>query len=317
MAGVPLVALDMVPSHGKHAGKDIAVIFFNTVKNYNIQEKVQGITLDNASANTSFIRQLGTLMRSENIEFDVEDQHFRCFSHIINLAVQDILKLIKFDVENSSFKDLYTDENEVSDNESFSDDSSDYDHADDNVLSNSVAKIRVICKKVRYSEQLKNKLKLFCEAAGIKFINLILDVRTRWDSSYDMIDTAFRMKKALIMLLDNCNELAKLKMSEYEWAYLQQIMKFLKNFKFVSKLLAYEKNVTLPSVVVAFNVLIDKLESVIFELDSKSHRSIVDETLLLAFQAGRDKLLKHYKKCNWIYCISLILDPRHKIECFD
>lgn len=30
-----------------------------------------------------------------------------------------------------------------------------------------------------------------------------------------------------------------------------------------------------------------------------------------------DKLIKHYCKCNWIYCISLILDPKHKVEGFD
>ena len=28
-------------------------------------------------------------------------------------------------------------------------------------------------------------------------------------------------------------------------------------------------------------------------------------------------MLKHYKKSNWIYCTSLILDPRHKAQTFD
>ena len=74
---------------------------------------------------------------------------------------------------------------------------------------------------------------------------------------------------------------------------------------------------TLPTVVLAFNMLVDKIESIIFNLNNKLDRNIQDETLLLAVQAGRDKLLKHYRKCNWIYCISLILDPRHKTEGFD
>ena len=34
-------------------------------------------------------------------------------------------------------------------------------------------------------------------------------------------------------------------------------------------------------------------------------------------QVGRDKIIKHYKKANWIYCVALILDPRHKLEAFD
>lgn len=33
-------------------------------------------------------------------------------------------------------------------------------------------------------------------------------------------------------------------------------------------------------------------------------------------QAGKDKMLKHYIKTNWIYCVVLILDPEHKFETF-
>ena len=28
-------------------------------------------------------------------------------------------------------------------------------------------------------------------------------------------------------------------------------------------------------------------------------------------------MVKHYRKTNWVYCVSLILDPRHKLETFD
>lgn len=68
--------------------------------------------------------------------------------------------------------------------------------------------------------------------------------------------------------------------------------------------------------VIGFNMLLDKIESLITTLDNKVDRDLVDENVLLAFQAGRDKLLKHYRKTNWNYCTALILDPRHKIETF-
>ena len=29
------------------------------------------------------------------------------------------------------------------------------------------------------------------------------------------------------------------------------------------------------------------------------------------------KILKHYCKTNWVYCLTLILDPRHELEAFD
>lgn len=53
------------------------------------------------------------------------------------------------------------------------------------------------------------------------------------------------------------------------------------------------------------------------QLDSKIERTEVDEQLILGFQAARDKMLKHYTKTNWIYCTTLILDPKDKLETFD
>jgi len=70
-------------------------------------------------------------------------------------------------------------------------------------------------------------------------------------------------------------------------------------------------------VVIGINLLLDKLESWIQELDNKNNRCAVDEQLIFALQSARDKILKHYRKSNWMYCVSLILDPRHKIETFD
>lgn len=64
-------------------------------------------------------------------------------------------------------------------------------------------------------------------------------------------------------------------------------------------------------------MLSDSIEKQIFELDKKIDRNEIDICLLTTFQAGRDKMLKHYSKTNWIYCAALILDPRHKIETFD
>lgn len=85
----------------------------------------------------------------------------------------------------------------------------------------------------------------------------------------------------------------------------------------MSTKLGGEKYVTLPLVIVSFNLLLDKIESMVIQLDEKPNRCEVDERLILGFQAARDKMLKHYKKSNWIYCSSLILDPRHKAQTFD
>lgn len=67
---------------------------------------------------------------------------------------------------------------------------------------------------------------------------------------------------------------------------------------------------TLPSVIVAFNLLLDRIEKAIEKLGDDN------ADLINAFEAGKEKLLKHFRKTNWIYCISLILDPRHKTKRF-
>lgn len=64
------------------------------------------------------------------------------------------------------------------------------------------------------------------------------------------------------------------------------------------------------------NMLLDKIEAEISNLDNKKERTAVDENLIYSFQAARDKLIKYYNKTNWIYCVVLILDPRHKKETF-
>ncbi|XP_033217288.1 uncharacterized protein LOC117173036 [Belonocnema kinseyi] len=48
----------------------------------------------------------------------------------------------------------------------------------------------------------------------------------------------------------------------------------------------------------------------------EDERTSVDEILAKALKAAVDKILKHYRKTNWIYCIVLILDPCHKVETF-
>ena len=101
-------------------------------------------------------------------------------------------------------------------------------------------------------------------------------------------------------------------------------MKFLQYFKQASETVSKETNAPLPSAVVIFNLLLEKIESINFKLQEKIDKSknsdsseYINKKLLLSFQAGLDKLAKHYQRCNWVYTMCLILDPRHKIKGFD
>lgn len=202
-------------------------------------------------------------MKERKISFCKEDQHFRCFSHIMNLAVQDTLKLINVEIPSMLLlsKDDEFDNSENGSNiftrDSFSDDKID-DKIDDNSddetndeidkdnekniqFSKVISKVRNFCKKIRKSETSTNKLKLMCEATSSNFTKLTLDVRTRWDSTYDMINNFFKLKIALKSFWNTCKEVEKYKISDSEYrimVILEQIMNFLKYFKQVTKILS-------------------------------------------------------------------------------
>lgn len=60
--------------------------------------------------------------------------------------------------------------------------------------------------KIRSSPQRRKKFAFQAEAAGLKGLNLILDVRTRWNSTHDMLERALKMREVrntiLILITD-------------------------------------------------------------------------------------------------------------------
>ena len=218
-------------------------------------------------------------------------------------------------METQSIEDNDTDDNENNDILNLDD----FEDADSGqgMWVTLIFNIRESFKKLRRSEVLLNKLESFCIASGIKYVKPLLDVKTRWNSTYAMLNVACRLKKGLVLMWDNCKELKPYKIEESGWNSLVKLLKILANFKHVSLILSSETVATLPSVVVTINLLLDNIEKIIKDLDELKNRTHADEVLLLAIQAGRDKILKHYTKTNWVYCVSLILDPRFKLEAFD
>ncbi|CAD6208000.1 GSCOCG00010277001-RA-CDS, partial [Cotesia congregata] len=124
-------------------------------------------------------------------------------------------------------------------------------------------KLRSTFIKIKKSEQLQNKLIDFCNITKTKYIKPILDVKTRWNSTHDMIEVGISLKNSLNLFWlshENNKSISMLRLNENEWLLLEQICIFLKNFKIVSKAICGEKYVTLPIVVVAFNILISDID---------------------------------------------------------
>lgn len=86
-------------------------------------------------------------MNNEGIIFNIEDQHFRCFAHIINLAVQDVLKLINVDIK-QCYNNPYSDLNEYNSSEDEHENELSDDEMNENeIFYQIINNIRNTCKK--------------------------------------------------------------------------------------------------------------------------------------------------------------------------
>jgi hypothetical protein len=85
------LVLDFVPLEGEHAGEDLCDALVVTCNRFGIPNKLLGITTDNA-ANNTLLTCLERVCRSRGIVLDKSEQHVRCVAHVVNLAVQALLR---------------------------------------------------------------------------------------------------------------------------------------------------------------------------------------------------------------------------------
>jgi hypothetical protein len=95
---------------GSHSGPRIARIAIHILDRLAITVKVRGLyfhqpvdsvlttiqaghwTLDNAEMNATFMRALGEIMRAREIPFDPDDNRIMCFPHIINICTTHVFE---------------------------------------------------------------------------------------------------------------------------------------------------------------------------------------------------------------------------------
>jgi hypothetical protein len=146
-----------------------------------ILHKLLGVTTDNAANNNTLLACLERVCHDRGIVFDKSEQHVRCVAHVVNLAVQALLR------------ELGTD---ASDGES-SPNSGDSDAVMQAGKLPCIAQLRRLVVKVRTSPQRRSDFKCQCRACGVPEKQLICDVRTRWNSTHAMIKRACELRVPL------------------------------------------------------------------------------------------------------------------------
>ena len=138
------------------------------------------ITADNAANNNTFLKELEYVCHQKEIKFDHKKNNIRYLAHVINLTVQEILKNIKAGdaQEEDELLELVSQEEQ-----------------EDDVNVEIIPKLRLLIVKICSSPQQKEKFARRCKFFSIQSLNVILDVKTRWNSTYLMLDRALKLRE--------------------------------------------------------------------------------------------------------------------------
>ncbi|KAG4070300.1 hypothetical protein HA402_014400 [Bradysia odoriphaga] len=260
--------LDFCHIEGSHSGKAFKDLFVEVLQSLEIPlQKIISITVDNVSSNDTFFEEL-----EEHLAIFGMDAQVRCLAHIINLAAQDVLAslrgyhigLAEETAENEITENLLTEEilddidlgAEVNDSE---DEDSSTEGADNEMI---VVKLRTLVRKIRKSVQLRQKLKKLCKMYQVQYLVPILDVKNRWNSTYDMILRAEHLQIPLRALCSNERKLSPHQITEIQWMSLLEIKHLLQKFHRATQLVSMERHSTISAYLPTLDWLIVSLKSI-------------------------------------------------------
>lgn len=174
-----------------------------------------------------------------------------------------------------------------------------------------IAKLRKLMKKIRRSTQLRQKLRKLCKMYGVKYLTPKIDVSTRWNSTFHMIERAEKLKTPLRVLCSNEKLLHSLLMKENEWTELNKVSVLLQKFERATKFVSMERHSTISSYLPTFHWLLDSLRT--FIRNNPGH-------LADAVEIGLEKLEKYERELNiqksMIPYAAVLLNPSLKLSYF-
>lgn len=126
-----------------------------------------------------------------------------------------------------------------------------------------LTKLRKLVKKIRKSTKMREAFKNTCISLGVQHKVLMIDVSTRWNSTYKMILRAYEFKEPLRVLCQKTKSLTSYLISEREWKYLSIINALLKKFDRATQYISMARYPTISAYLPKLNWLKDSLESFI------------------------------------------------------
>ncbi len=162
-------------------------------------------------------------------------------AHVINLAAQQILKNFKQPVDVETY-DAGSESNDK--------------------MVTAVSRLSFLVRKIRRSPKIRRLMAKVCRENEVKCLIPIIDVKTRWNSTYDMLVRAIKIKDIISDTFYGYkdNSLIALLLDEQDWECVQQLVEILTPLKEVTLLTSRDSHsLCIASVIPLYSYCTDML----------------------------------------------------------
>jgi hypothetical protein len=259
-----------------HSGDTMFVNTKEVLEYWNLSNKIASITMDNASSNDKFAKLLESC---DSVDFTF-DMRVSCFAHVLNLACQDALKMLK----------------------------------------EPLSKIRILFEAVTKNSSRLNVFENCCNELNTKYLVPPKDVKTRWNSTFDMLCFSLTYKTVFdkvgaIMVKDKDSGVTSLVTSN-EWNQIKTMAELLRPFKVATDNANGSQYPTSSIIVPMYYLMLNGTSKWIIENKTKLNKDEFGVMICNAAENAYDKLKKYYDKLSPLLNVATVLDPRCNISFF-
>ena len=274
---------------GEHDGKSLSVAFIEVLEDFGIADRLLAVTADNASNNSTMMVEMGQYYKEHypHAGFSVEWNQIECMAHVLNLGAQEVLKNFKQPVDKETYEPGS-------------------DSADTMVTA--VSRLSFLCRKIRLAPKLRRLMQKVCNEKDLEYLVPIIDVVTRWNSTYDMLLRAIEYKDILSDAFYRFKDrgLIKLVLDDDDWACVQKLIDVLKPLKEATLLASKNgESLMVTNMIPLYHFCTEMLKESLKNFDE-------NDDIYVGIEAAIEKLNHYYDKISPVVGIALILDPTLK-----